>query len=265
MGIGAKNLDLIVELSRRGVLREGFRIAELGAQEIYCASEDGRRTLAAFAKYFGARLTPADLSSLADRGLAARLMRACGISYIALDIFKSDDVMLLDLNVDEIPYEFAGAFDLVTNFGTTEHLINQLHAFRVMHRLAREGGVLYHDLPMGGYHHHGYFGYNPMLFRDLATANGYEILHEAYSRADAVTRYSDTLRHHGFGNEGYIDTSLEFALRKTSGAEFRLPLEVSTSLGVYEVAWAGYGKPKIVFPESRWRRLLKAVVRMLRG
>jgi hypothetical protein len=50
-----------------------------------------------------------------------------------------------------------------------------------MHDLSGPGGLLHHDLPMGGYFLHCYFAYHPGLFHDLATANGYGLVFQEIS------------------------------------------------------------------------------------
>jgi hypothetical protein len=64
----------------------------------------------------------------------------------------------------------------VTNFGTTEHIVNQLNAFKAIHDLAMVGGVMVHNLPCGQ-PDHGLFGYNQRFFWALGRANDYRIVH----------------------------------------------------------------------------------------
>ena len=252
MGIGPKNLVRIQDLCDQGVLPPNAAILELGAQEIYCAGAE--KVVADFARYFAGRkqarwgakeLSSDEISALAKQGFSARLFRSCGFKYKALDIFDGDSVMLFDLNIQNAPEDMIGQFDLVTNFGTTEHLINQLLAMRTIHDFAKPGGVIYHDLPLGGYHTHGYFSYNPMFFQHLAQANEYEILYHAYSRNSVESRAPEFMTRHGYSASGWIDCGIEFVLRKTADRPFRMPLETGTSLGLNSEVWKGddpYGR-----------------------
>jgi hypothetical protein len=43
-----------------------------------------------------------------------------------------------------------------------------------MHNLCQVGGVILNILPVGPYLNHGFYNYNPVLFRDIAYANNYE-------------------------------------------------------------------------------------------
>ena len=50
----------------------------------------------------------------------------------------------------------------------------QGQVFAHAHRFCRVGGVMLHILPTGGgWTNHGFYSYEPILFRDLALANGY--------------------------------------------------------------------------------------------
>lgn len=93
-------------------------------------------------------------------------------SYVALDVNTAKDAVIADLNY---PVEM-GPFDLVTNNGTGEHLWNQHQVFKNAHDLCKHEGVMVHILPFTPWVNHGFFNYNPILFRDLAAANDYEIL-----------------------------------------------------------------------------------------
>jgi hypothetical protein len=247
MGLGVKNLSRLRDLGELGLLSAGDSIIELGAQELYCRG--GEAQLLDFISYFSsgqekdpsATLT-ADMARIADRGFSGELFKKCGFEYHALDIFDGKDITLFDLNLEEPPQKFVGKFDLVTNFGTTEHVLNQYLAFKTMHELAKPGGVMYHELPLGGFHLHGYFNYNPMLFEQLAEANKYEILFYWYSSNGVVkTSASQQMKDHGFPAEGWVDLGIEFVLKKTSDQPFRMPLDTTTSLGLNPTILNGEG------------------------
>lgn len=97
------------------------------------------------------------------------------IEYVAFDVVATRKAERFDLNIHTLAENQRGAFDLVLNFGTTEHLVNQFNAFRVMHDAVRPGGFIFHQIPATGFLSHGFFCYTPMFFRALAEANGYEL------------------------------------------------------------------------------------------
>lgn len=250
MGTSAKTLARLKSLHERGLLRTGGWIIELGAQELHCAGQED--FVAEVIRYFAAGnpairkaedYTRAELRGFANKGMLGSLLTACGFTYRALDIFEAENTILFDLNIHTPNVDLQERFDLVTNFGTTEHVINQYQSLRTMHELARPGGLIYHDLPFAGYHNHGYFSYNPLLFHHLAIANGYEVILQHYSKGSA-TPTPAFMTENGYPDTSYIDCGIEFILRKTSSEPFRMPLETSTSLGVSKTLWRD-GNPYI--------------------
>lgn len=67
-------------------------------------------------------------------------------------------------------------FDLVTDFGTGEHIFDQAAVWRTVHSLCKIGGVICFDRPSGGYPGHCFYLTQRSLFVDIAKANGYKIL-----------------------------------------------------------------------------------------
>ena len=95
-------------------------------------------------------------------------------TYAAVDVDGSVGSIPLDLNFDSVPDSMKGQYQLVTNYGTTEHIANQLTAFKAIHDLAAVGGVMTHFLPSIGMPNHGLVSYNPKFFWMLARSNEYE-------------------------------------------------------------------------------------------
>jgi hypothetical protein len=106
-----------------------------------------------------------------------------GFNYAAIDIDESPGSIPLDLNVDSALSDIIGSFDLVTNFGTTEHVANQLNAFKIIHDLAAVGGLMLHFLPAQGMFNHGLVNYNFKFFWMLARSNGYDFVWADYDQA----------------------------------------------------------------------------------
>ena len=64
---------------------------------------------------------------------------------------------------------------MVTNFGTTEHIANQLQSFKIIHDLAAPGALMLHVVPAGGMPTDGLVSYNPKFFWLLCRSNGYRV------------------------------------------------------------------------------------------
>lgn len=248
MGVSAKVLTRLLDLSDRGLLPPGASIMELGAQQLYC--KDSEPFLAEFVSRVSAKnrahrptITKAELGRLANGGLTSGLLKACGFHYSAIDIFDAEGTILFDLNREEPTPEMRNRYDLVTNFGTTEHIINQYLAFKTVHEMTKPGGIMYHELPLAGFHMHGYFSYNPLLFIQVAEANQYEVVMQAYGKNDRDFHPApDFMLQNGFSDAGYYDLGIEFIFRKMEDVPFRVPLETSTSLDVSPVFLAGLSR-----------------------
>lgn len=79
-----------------------------------------------------------------------------------------------DLNRPLRPWP--GVFDLVTDFGTGEHVFNQYQVWKTVHDLCRKGGFIVFDRPTQGYPVHCYYNTNECLFEDLARVNRYRVV-----------------------------------------------------------------------------------------
>src|SRR5262249_1676129 len=104
--------------------------------------------------------------------LARHFWRWLGFDYASIDIDGNPGSIPLDLNYDHTAQEILGRYNLVTNFGSTEHVANQLNAFKIMHDLTTVGGVMLHSLPVQGNVNHGLINYNLKFFWMLARSNG---------------------------------------------------------------------------------------------
>ena len=100
----------------------------------------------------------------------------CG-RYVSLD-GNGKGTFTVDLN-DPIPHSLsplAQCFDLVTDFGTGEHIFDQAQVWRTLHALAKPRGFIAFDRPGQGYQKHCFYLTNECLFQDIAEANGYSVL-----------------------------------------------------------------------------------------
>lgn len=92
----------------------------------------------------------------------------CG-RYVSID-GNGRGTLTADLNLPIVGVE---PCDLVTDFGTGEHIFDQAQVWRTLHELTKPGGFLAFDRPSAGYPKHCYYVTNECLYRDIAAANGY--------------------------------------------------------------------------------------------
>ena len=244
MGVSVTPLSRIQYLHQKGLLLPGASIMELGAQQLYCRGKEDflREFISSMAaknpSVNAQQFNEAELRKLADGGFTSTLIKACGFKYSAIDIFEGDGTIIFDLNRQEPAVDMLNRYDLVTNFGTTEHVINQYLSMKTIHEITKPGGVIYHQLPLSGYYTHGYFAYTPLLFNQLAEANQYDVILEGYTKG-LPAKSPEFMVKNGYPDPEFHDFGIEFILRKTSDAPFRVPLETSTSLSVSDTFLAG--------------------------
>ncbi len=245
------NLSGPIFLQRNGFLtREKNKVLDLGPQNIYFAREEQIRE---FVKNQGAAVEDRLLESETKRlvyfstprpgertTLLSEITDLTNIEYNSVDVCPGLKTEILDLNFDAIPDYMRRRYDVVFNFGTTEHIFNQWNCFEFMHDALKVGGVVYHQLPASGYLDHGYYCYTPLFFRELAQANGYTIeqmsvTHAGESKVDQVgllARADDTLLSPiaSLGQDNRIPSlNIHVILRKTADAPFRVSLEIATA------------------------------------
>lgn len=172
--------------------------------------------------------------------LLSEITDLTNIEYNSVDVCPGLKTTILDLNFDSVPEKMLGHYDVVFNFGTTEHIFNQWNCFEFMHDALKVGGIVYHQLPASGYLDHGYYCYTPLFFREMAQANGYVIEHLAVtpageSKIDALgisAMAGDSLlsaNAHLGENNRVPALNIHVILRKTTDAVFRASLEIATA------------------------------------
>jgi len=196
LGIGVEIVGLLIELRKSGYFHQPAAVMEIGAQQLSNSLLAARDRVADLGKQFGieepfslaspqaSHIVHGDLEHLdANAPFARDFWRWLGFDYGAIDIDGSPGSIPLDLNYDSVPPQARGKYDFVTNFGTTEHVANQLNAFEVIHDLTRHHGVMLHALPAQGMLNHGLVNYNFKFFWMLARSNGYRFIHASFSHS----------------------------------------------------------------------------------
>ena len=185
MGISFQMIQKMQELKL--MPEKHTAVLDIGSSNLYSASKD---EILQFLSSRGITKTT-ELSSFAERlatdslydhgggskntAFVGELLEKAGFKYDAIDIADGYKTTILDLNHESAPTDFVGAYDLVLNFGTTEHLLNQYNAFKVIHDATKVGGYIVHQLPSVGFSDHGYFTYTPRCMFDMAGYNNYEV------------------------------------------------------------------------------------------
>jgi len=225
-------------------LTEIKSVCDIGLQELFCKVLDN------YDKVTGqfVRLCGEPYVSLADCHGSADMWRRLKREIVSLDLVGNDmSLVRFDLNNDSVPAGLRDHFDFVTNVGTTEHIFNQANCFKVIHDLAKVGGIMAHALPFAGFENHGFFSYTMKFFTQIAKENGYECLDAwvskdlaaAQFKPDAAEFFTDRvgmfknarsgnnhpIDHYNLTYNDYYSTDacIYVFLRKVQSAEFVIP------------------------------------------
>ena len=112
-----------------------------------------------------------------DRKPAKDVYLAHGVdAHIAIDLNGKDGAMPLNLD-DPVPFVFREQFDVITNYGTSEHVNDQYNVFKNAHDMCKMNGIIINIVPREGHWpgHCRYF-YTELFTTSLAEACGYELV-----------------------------------------------------------------------------------------
>ncbi len=247
------NMSSMLYLQSQGLLTaEKNKILDIGPQNVYFATAP---EIVQFVEQQGARIDSEVLKSKGEQlvyfstprpgertTFFSEIADLTNIEYLAIDVCPAPNTEVVDLNFDRLPERYWEYFDVVLDFGTTEHIFNQWNSFEFMHDSVRVGGAIYCVLPASGYLDHGYYCYTPLFFNDFAKANNYEIidLFVAPAGLNDVKKLNIDVRNDKEllipnsaqmqpGDERVPCFNIHAVLRKTKSSPFRVVLEVATS------------------------------------
>jgi hypothetical protein len=101
------------------------------------------------------------------------------IEHVSMDLNQRDGALLVDLSKPVDP-QFRCRFNMVTNYGTTEHVSDQYQVFKNINDMCVLGGVMIHALVLpGNWPEHCRYYYDANFQHYLADLCGYTIVHRA--------------------------------------------------------------------------------------
>ncbi len=175
MAINALQVAWISRLAEKKIIKKGDSILEFGPQDLLCPR-------AAVEMYGLRHCDVATVRKVLDEAydgerpkpvVPSGFYSLFGIErYRSLDVSDPRSDWLRDCNT---PFQLPERFDIVTNFGTAEHVFNIGAMFQSVHDALKPGGVALHVLPTFGDVDHGFYNIHPTTYLDLAAANEYGI------------------------------------------------------------------------------------------
>ena len=118
------------------------------------------------------------------RFLSKQYFETMGFNHTSIDWHGKNGAYPIDLSKPiEDPYWY-NRFDILTNFGTSEHVENQYECWKNMHNLVKKNGIFISIIPSttlevdiyGNKSPHCNYCYQPQFIKDLSIANSYDII-----------------------------------------------------------------------------------------
>jgi len=107
---------------------------------------------------------------------AKLIYEARGVEHTSIDLNGKHGALPLDLD-EPLPEKYANRFNVVTNYGTIEHVNNQYQVFKTVHDSCKMDGVMIHGFPMKDtYAGHCRYYYPEEFAEYFARYNAYEII-----------------------------------------------------------------------------------------
>jgi hypothetical protein len=100
-----------------------------------------------------------------------------GLTIYSIDIHGKNRVKQLDLSKVQNFGADSESADIVTDFGTIEHVSDLYNALLNTHNLCKVGGIMIHSNPKEGtYEGHGHHFFTQNFWHDIAKKAGYEVI-----------------------------------------------------------------------------------------
>ena len=122
-------------------------------------------------------LTLCELGDQFYGSISAKLIyESLGVFHTSIDLNGRGGSLPLDL-CEPVPIELENKFDVITNYGTSEHVNDQFNVFYNIHKMCKINGIMIHGLPcIGNWKNHCRYYYSQKVFNNLAKINNYDIL-----------------------------------------------------------------------------------------
>lgn len=236
MGYGStyKFIDYMQVFQKHGI-SAGSKIMTLGDQTVALRDKEAVKYLLQFIDSY-AKSDPAKYEKLIGQRIHVSGVYAdAGFSFTSIDLNEVDHSIPVDLNFwpnDLVP---AIQYDVVTNEGTTEHVANQMNAFSIIHYLARQGGLMIHEIPLVQYGAHAMVTVTPLFIKKLIDGNKYEVIQarlKSHDLSEAKAFHHDESLEFIEGFTDLMEKSsmaamVYLVLKKTSDSAFVPPLDIA--------------------------------------
>lgn len=237
MGMGISAIKLYLELYQRGIFKDSQSVMEMGSQELHLKQSDFEQLLfiAGINNYQKVAFSTWNWPEQ-PRCSSRPFFNLLGLNeYSSIDLNQEHGSIPLDLN---LPLEDSSLFckyDIVTDHGCNEHAFNIAEAYRTMHRLCKNGGLIVIDQSV--WHGNGYYLFDLSFFEGIAAANNYKILFSGYIvTLNTSTKAGSNMQFHIPLSRDLLDAldrskvrsvNITYIFKKQSENDFKYPYQDS--------------------------------------
>lgn len=247
IGLGPAAVKLNLELWQRGFFKNIKSVVDMGSQELHLklADFEGLVHVAGVPNYKRKNFAGLAHWPVGSRCSSKPFYQMLGAeSYSCVDLGERHGAIPLDLNMPLEDHSLYGQYDLVTDYGTNEHVFNIAEAYRTMHRLCKQQGIMM--IQQVVYNGNGYYAFDPSFFEGIAAANNYKILFSSYIIVGKTPTSA------GSSNQFHVPLSRElldivdwtkvqeigicYVMQKQSESDFRYPYQddlLARAQGIY--------------------------------
>jgi hypothetical protein len=128
----------------------------------------------------GDQVLQPDAKKIYPHNTGKKYFTSLGVEHTSIDLDAGRGAIPLDLAQPIKNPKLLGAFDVLTNMGTSEHVWNQYECWKNIHNLLRVGGLMIHSIPTKSKawvsRNHCEFYFTESYFPALAKVFGYRLI-----------------------------------------------------------------------------------------
>ena len=252
MGLGIAAVQNIVEMYASGYFKNCKSVLEIGSQELHLGKDDIKEL------FKQANLDSSQVDKFKDidnfpkhkpKASTKPFYNALGLSeYTCIDVNQEHGAIGHDLNLPFLDKSKYNNFDVVTDFGSCEHVFNVVEAYKTMHNLLKPKG--YFIVAQGVLKGNGYFLFDNSFFSGFAAANNYKIISSSYIVLTKAKSENESDLHYHIPLSRDLFDVLDFSkldnvaiymvMQKQEDKEFVIPYQHSIMSNKYN--FAGYNR-----------------------
>ena len=253
MGLGIGAVQNILELNNLGYFKNSNNTIEIGSQNLHLNVADLKELLntAGINKNLEENFPHVKNWPFSPKCQSKYLWESLGINdYKCIDMDGENNAIVHDLNKPFGDKSLFNKFDIVTDFGSCEHVFNVAECYKTMHNLTKPGG--YMIIAQATLKGNGYFKFDQSFFEGMAAANNYNVVYNSYMittgsktengswhefhipRNEELLKVMDYSKLSQSEKGSYINIYCVF--QKTNENEFKIPYQGNITKDIYNIA-----------------------------